>query len=188
MGTSVSQGSPRNINWNAVLSGYRDEFVSENRILSEIWRAYEKEKISNLLKTTAIFDCYTVVSSSRDASEAIARYDSYLSEKKRNSIIAEIAKRTIPTSFEVDQPSNAWMARLFSEITNYVLSRDVSGFVGESYRNKSVKELIEFKDRLRSKVIRSISEEKVVVRSIKEWRAFVDNSVNKLKSISDAKD
>jgi formylmethanofuran dehydrogenase subunit E-like metal-binding protein len=54
--------------------------------------------------------------------------------------------------------------------------------VGTSYRNKSVKELIAFKDSVANKVNNVISSEKRVFKSQSDWNSFVDNSIAKLKS------
>lgn len=62
------------------------------------------------------------------------------------------------------------------------MSRDASGFVGENYRNKSVKDLIDFKKTVSDKVNQIIMSEKKNFKSQSDWNSFVDKSISKLKS------
>src|SRR5436853_7771405 len=102
MGTSISQPSLRNTNWSPVYAGYKNEFIPEDRIIKEIWRASENDEIpiSESLKNEAIYECYSAVSSSKNFQEAIQKYNHFILENKSNSIIAEFAKRVIPAAFQ----------------------------------------------------------------------------------------
>jgi hypothetical protein len=184
MGTSVSHPSLRNTNWSAVHAGYQNAFIPENRIINEIWRACEKDAtpISDMLKSKAIYECYSAVNSSNSFQEALKKFDTSIRENKNNSIVAEFAKRVIPSAFQSNNPAENWTARFFSELTNYVMSRDMSGFVGEKYRNKSVGELINFKRNITRKVFEIVSSEKVSIKTQKDWNSFVNKSVDKLKT------
>ena len=184
MGTSVSQASLRNTNWSPVHAGYQNEFIPEDRIINEIWRAAEKDEvpISETLKSDAIYQCYSAVESSKSFQEAIQKFNNSLRKNKNNSIIAEFAKRTIPVAFQSQNSTENWKAKFFSEITNYVMSRDTSGFVGENYRNKSVKELINFKKSISEKVFNIVSSEKTNIKSKQDWNSFVKTCISKLKS------
>ncbi len=184
MGTSVSQSSPRNTNWSPVHAGYENEFIPKERIISEIWRASENEEapISQVLASDVIYQCYSAVNNSDSFQEAVQKFSDYIRESKSNSIVAEFAKRAIPASYQSENPAGNWTARFFSEITNYVISRDVSGFVGENYRNKSVRDMVDFKKSVSGKVSEIISSESVNIRSQKDWNSFIDQSISKLKS------
>jgi len=183
MGTSISQSSPRNTNWSPVHAGYQRENIPESRIINEIWRASENEDtpISAAIKSKGVFDCYSAVTSSNNISEAIQKYTSSLIENKNNSIITEFAKRSIPTAFQSSNPGESWAVSLFSEITNYVMSRDVSGFVGDKYRNKTIRDLVSFKKDMANRVANIISAETKRFRSQQEWNSFVDKSIDLLK-------
>lgn len=185
MGTSISQPSPKNTNWKPLHSSYQNPYIPEQRIINEIWRASENQEnpISVSLKSDSIFDCYNAVKESKTFQEAVEKINKAVALKKNNSIMAEFAKRVIPPSFQANKPPNNWAARFFCEINNYVLSRDTSGFVGEKYRNKSVKELIEFKKNIAKKVIETIQLPKKQILSKKDWNKFIDNSIKKLKTI-----
>lgn len=188
MGTSTSQSSPRkSSNWKRVFVCYESNNLPDNRVMNEVWRASETSEkdskpLSSEMKTQAIYSCYEAVKSSKNFQEALQKFNKTIIETKGNSIVAEFAKRVIPSAFQSNNPSEQWTNSFFKEVTNYVMSRDASGFVGENYRNKSVKELIEFKKTVSSKVEKVIKTEKKDFNSQAEWNSFVDNSISKLKS------
>lgn len=188
MGTSVSQSSPRkSSSWKRVFVCYENNNIPENRIVNEVWRASEtsdkdSSPLSTEMKSQAIYSCYEAVKSSNNFQDALQKFNSTIFETKNNSIIAEFAKRVIPIAFQSNNPSEQWANSFFKEITNYVISRDASGFVGENYRNKSVKELIEFKKNISNKVSQIISSETKEFKSQTDWNSFVDKSISKLKT------
>lgn len=188
MGTSVSQSSPRkSSSWKRVFVCYENNSIPENRVVNEVWRASEtSEKGSNPLssemKSEAIFSCYVAVKTSRNFQEALQKFNNKILETKSNSIVAEFAKRVIPIAFQTKNPSSEWTNSFFKEVTNYVISRDASGFVGENYRNKSVKELIDFKKNISTRVAQVIGSQKRDFNSQSDWNSFVDISISKLKS------
>lgn len=184
MGTSVSQASPRNTNWSPVHAGYKNEFIAEERVISEIWRASENQEIpiSEFISSEAIYQCYSAVNDSQNFQEAMRKFNGYIADTKSNSIVAEFAKRAIPAAFQSDKPAESWAARLFSEVTNYVMSRDASGFVGGNNRNKTVSEMIDFKRNVTSKVSEIVGAQTRNIKSPKDWSSFVNESISRLKS------
>lgn len=184
MGTSVSQPSERSTNWRRVLICYENNKIPQERLVNEIWRASENESIpiSNMLKTDAIFSCYEAVKTSKNYSEALTKFNQKIIELKGNSIIAEFAKRVIPIAFQAKNPSEQWTKSLFSEITNYVVSRDAPGFVGEGNRNQSVQDLIEFKKGVSNHINQIIITKPKQFSSKKGWNSFVDESISKLET------
>ena len=187
MGTSVSQHSPRvSKKWNPVHVCYTNDNIPENRVLIEIWRAAdnptEQVRWSNEMKSDVIYSCYEIVKSSSNMQEAISRFRENILSNKSNSIAAEFAKRSIPVAFQGTNPANDWVNKFFSEVTNYVVSRDTSGFVGENYRNKTVKDLDGFKNRLRDNLNQIVQSQLRDIKSQKDWSAFIDNTVAKIKS------
>lgn len=184
MGTSVSQASPRNTNWSPVHAGYKNEFIPEERIISEIWRASENQEtpMSDSIASDTIYNCYTAVSNSANFQEALQKFNGFIAENKSNSIVAEFAKRAIPAAYQSNNPVQGWMAKFFSELTNYVMSRDTSGFVGGNNRNKTVQEMINFKKNITTKVSGIVSSESRTIRNSEEWKSFVNESIERLKS------
>jgi hypothetical protein len=185
MGTSISQGSPKTSNWKPVLACYSNDNFSNERIINEVWRASENEKIpfSSMMKSDIIFECLNIVNSSINYNEAIQKFDSAVLNSKQNTIVAEFAKRIIPKSFLSDKPAEQWKNNFFVELTNYVVSRDASGFVGKNKRNESVNDLITFKKYISNKVNEIVGSEKIKIKNKKDWNVFVDSSIAKLKSV-----
>ncbi len=188
MGTSVSQPSPRNsTNWKRVFLCYENDNIPDDRVVNEVWRASENFReqvpISNEIKSESIYKCYEVVKNSKSFQEAIKNYNDYLVSNKKNSIIAEFAKRVIPMSFQSSNPENNWKSLFFSEVTKYVVSRDAPGFINKENRNKTVSEMMEFKKRISSVVQDKINNIKIEPKSYNEWKSFVDSSINNLKAV-----
>ncbi|MFH1648442.1 MAG: hypothetical protein ABIA11_01760 [Patescibacteria group bacterium] len=183
MGTSVNQASPRVTNWNRVFACYSNENIPESRVINEIWRASENEKspISDDIKSEATFSCYQAVRESRNLGEALLRINEKLIESGTNSIVTEFAKRAVPLAYMSKSPAENWKTFLFSELTNYVISRDASGFVGSRYRHKSVADLIEFKKNIGERVRGVVSSKKTDPKSLSEWQSFVNTVIKTLK-------
>lgn len=185
MGTSISQPSARTSNWKRVFVCYERQEIPENRVINEVWRASENEDIpiSAQIKSDAVFSCFEAVKSSQSVQEALQKANKSIMENKGNSIIVEFAKRAIPASFQSNDPIQQWTNSFFVEMTNYVISRDASGFVGGQNRNKSVKELIDFKKSISNKVIQIVNAGNKGFNSKSEWNSFVDESILQLKSV-----
>jgi len=185
MGTSISHGSPRTSNWKPVLACYSSDNIPRERVINEIWRAFEKEAtpISSMMKSDSIYECYNSVNTSKNYRDALQKFNEIIVKTKQNTIVAEFAKRVIPLAFQSDKPSEHWKSSFFKELTNYVVSRDASGFVGEKFRNKSVTDLIAFKKSIGQKVNEIISADKTKIKNKSDWNAFIDSSITKLKSV-----
>jgi hypothetical protein len=184
MGTSISQPSKRTPNWRPVFKCYENDKIPENRAINEVWRASENEDkpISLHLKSESIYNCFEAVKSSSSIAEAMQKFNLSILKNKNNSIVSEFAKRAIPLAFQSTNPSGHWINNFFSEVTNYIVSRDTSGFVGDKYRNKNVNELINFKKSINSRVNQILGNEGSSINSHSSWNLFVDSSINKLKT------
>lgn len=183
MGTSVSQQSPRIPNWNRVFACYKYENIPEDRIINELWRASEHQEISisDFLKSDAAYGCYQAIQSSKDVFEAQIKFQSVLSYSGKNSIITELGKRVIHKSYLSNNPAKEWRSLFFSEVTNYLVSRDASGFVGKNFRNKTVSDMIEFKKRI-SNTAKSIAlKYRKEPKSLNDWKNYIQSTVDKLK-------
>jgi len=188
MGTSISQSSPRkSSNWKRVLVCYEDNKLPDSRVVNEIWRAAETTEkgqlpISVEMKSANIYACYQAVSEASTFQEAIQSFNRTLAENKSNSILAEFARRVIPASFQSDNPPSHWTTNFFKEVTAYIVSRDASGYVGDSYRNKSVQELIAFKQVIAQRIDQTVGSGANEARSVNEWERLVDQTIAKLKN------
>ena len=184
MGTSISQPSKRTPNWRPVFKCYENEKIPEYRAINEVWRASENDEIpiSSHLKSEAVYNCYEAVKNSNSTIEALQKFNHSILKNKNNTIVSEFAKRAIPMAFQSSNPSNQWINSFFGEVTNYIVSRDTSGFVGDKYRNKNVSELINFKKSINSRINQILGGDDRKVNSYSSWNSFVDSSVKKLKT------
>lgn len=184
MGTSTSQPSPNNSNWKPAFACYREESIPAERVVNEIWRAVENQSdnVKTTLKSDAIYSCFNFVLNSENHFQALNNFNNYLIENKTNSIISEFAKRSIPIAFTSKQPANNWKKHFFAELTSYFVSRDVSGFVGKNYRNKTVGELIDFKKSISKNIVKKM-EFDAKINSKQDWGKFVDKAISKLKEV-----
>src|ERR1700761_6440097 len=128
MGTSISQASPRTTNWSPVHAAYRSKEISEVRIVKEIWRAFDNEStpISTILKGEVFFDCYRTIRDAQNIRSATRQFDELLQDKKHNSIVAEFSKRAMTPAFYAQDRLAGWKASLFVQVTDYIISRDIS--------------------------------------------------------------
>ncbi len=186
MGTSINQHSPRNPRWKPLHTTYENDKIPEENVLKELWRAAdnptEAVRWSNEMKSDIIYSCYEIINSSDNFQEALSKFNNEVFSTKTNSIAAELAKRAIPNAYQSSNPSAEWTNKIFSEITNYIISRDISGFVGEKFRNKTVKDLDAFKQRLNSNLNEILRMQKKGIKTRKDWNGFVDDTIKKLKS------
>ncbi len=179
MGTSISHPSPYNKNWKPVRIGYENPNVSLKTVISQIWRASENQSkpLSTDLSSDTVFRCHEIVKNSKNVNEALKTYSSEVLKSKQNSIVAEFAKRAIPISMNSENPAKAWRSNFFSEVTNYIISRDASGYVGENYRNKSIADLGSFKNSIKQEVGSLINQISMEPTSPKQWNSFVSQAI-----------
>ncbi|MFX1446426.1 MAG: hypothetical protein ACFFHV_23785 [Promethearchaeota archaeon] len=148
MGTSKSQGSPSTPPWNAVKKAYQKPDIDNNRISQLLWRAGSSEPSTNLialLGQPVAFSCLNIILKSEDIFSASHEATRNISRDKHAGITAEIARRAIISSFETPEKTKNYIASLFKEATNYLISRDLSTLVGTSPRLEELKNTTKIK-------------------------------------------
>jgi hypothetical protein len=146
MGTSVSHRSPPTIGWKSISACYSSPDAPLDRTATEIWRAafQQDESLRTQLGSQVVADCIKAASESLPREEVKQRVKE-ISATKQNSVVGEFAKRAFLLkaggAFEGETPT----AVLFRQLTDYYISRDIPGYVGPSYRCKTVAELRELK-------------------------------------------
>lgn len=61
------------------------------------------------------------------------------------------------------------------------VSRDANGYVGETYRNKSVGELRDFKKTMKESVTKHLDSVKMKPTNFNTWNSFVTEALEKVK-------
>lgn len=184
MGTSVNQASAKSPNWDAAHAGYRSS-LPVDRVVQEIWRAATNQKQGDIAKLLAqpivarVGQIAVDASSPLEASTAVRRE---ISRSKEASLAADIAHRAAVQCVTSENRVQAYGERLFAEACNYLLSRDLPGFVGGAHRNQTVGDTLAFKMSVLDSTVRVVQERGRPDFSTNEkWRTYVEGVVDGLK-------
>lgn len=182
MGTSTSHPSPPTINWHAVWAGYTDPHVPLERIVAEVWRAISRqaEPIENFLASPLLFRCHQLVRQSPNLPHALQTVTRTLAKSKTNTIISELGRRCVAPAFDFPEPVRAWRGLLFEHVTDYLVSRDISGYVGESFRNRNVRDVVHFKESALTRIRDIVAGIPGDPDSPREWRTYVRRALSAL--------
>jgi len=187
MGTSVSHHSPDTHNWRAVAASYLSENVPVDRISQEVWRAATNQPFGNLplsLADPIIARCLGTAIVSSSPQEAIRNVSRLIAESGEASLATDIARRAAIASFA--EPGNRRMnfvRALFSEAVDYLVSRDLSGYVGKGDRIKDVSSSITFKAHIKKQVesiIDSNPAPENIEASSDKWKTYVISQIQNL--------
>ena len=160
MGTSVSQASRNSTNWSAVRATYRSEAIPVDQVVREVWRAAQADSDQDwreMLSTPIVASCLNITLESGSASQAVNAAAKEIAYGEGGSIAAELAKRAVVQSFGGANRAQVFSQAVLAEATDYLVSRDLSGYVGTVGRNKSVQDSIAFKDLIRQRVAEVVS-------------------------------
>src|SRR5688500_5916952 len=105
MGTSTNQRSPRLPRWDAVAATYRNDTLSVERVVQEVWRAASLQNDLNwaeLVVAPAVSTCLRAAVNSSTAAEAATMATRDIFRLRQASFVAELAKRAAVQSFEAD--------------------------------------------------------------------------------------
>jgi hypothetical protein len=184
MGTSSSTPSPRTLSWRAVEAGYRSPNVPVDRLIQEIWRAAQRDGgWGELLAARAVQRVASIVTDAPTAQEALARVSREIVSTKASTIATEVAKRAIPQAFRESDRAAAFSRALFAEASNYLVSRDLAGYVGADYRSQTPKDAMTLKDVVRGRVREIVTEAGPPrATSAASWRAYVTEALRRLTS------
>jgi hypothetical protein len=159
MGTSVSHPSPKTRNWEAAQATYKSDDFPVERVLREIWRAATNQESGNLaeqLSAPIINRLREITEKGGTTLEVASAINREIALSRQNSLGVEIARRAALQSINAQNRSQAFNERLFAEASNYLVSRDLSGFVGSEFRNKNVTDSIQFKQAVTNAAIQTV--------------------------------
>jgi len=150
MGTSINQSSPRTLNWKAAQAGYRDADVPISRVAAEVWRAAMNQPSGNLERLLAqpiVARIGALVEQSTSSLDLSRKSAFEIARSKQSTLATEIARRACVQVAGTKDWRADFTAKLFSEATAYLVSRDLPGFVGLG-RVHNVEEAVRFKSSL----------------------------------------
>jgi hypothetical protein len=183
VGTSTSQGSPRNVNWGAVNAAYRSTAIPIDRVVQELWRAARSDTAANwqhLLGEASVRLCLRAALESETPEQAVRKASHEIARERVSSLPAEIAKRATVKAFTGGDRATAFAQALFSEVTRYLVSRDLAGLVGISARTRTTSETIAFKDKVLHQVTMTVREVGARGVTLRNWESFLKNVVDRL--------
>jgi hypothetical protein len=165
--------------------------VTVDRLVQEVWRAAQSEEEADwrtLLKSPGVTFCLDASAVAQTPEQALSSAEREIGRARQSSIAAGVAKRALVQGFLIrDDARRGFAEALFSEATNYLVSRDLAGYVGEHFRNRRVSDAIEFKESIRSHVRQEVSmliEEEGLpqIGDLEGWEGFIDAAVTRLSS------
>lgn len=187
MGTSVNQRSPSTPNWNAALTAYETESIPIERAVQEIWRAATNQPEGNLavdLGAPIIAECLRITEGANSREQALRDVRRTVALSGQTSLAADIAQRAVTQSFtKLQDRTTAFVESLFAEAGNYLVSRDLPGYIGRDQRTKTVSEAIGLKSAVQAetvKVIRETPRPPGLLSSPQPWRTFVNDAITRL--------
>ena len=147
-------------------------------------RAATNQPEGNLLRDLSepiVAECLRIVEGANTRSAAIQQFRQVVALSGQTSLAAEIAQRAIVPTFQaVEERTSAFVRSLFSEAGNYLVSRDLPGFIG-SGRLNNVSDAIAFKNNIRQQISQMVSEVFPPAKGLFEaavWREYVDQVVS----------
>jgi len=187
MGTSVSHRSPDTHNWHAVAASYLSEDFTVERINQEIWRAATNQPSGNLPMSLAepiIAECLKTVMDSSSAQEAVHDVSRLIAVSGKANLATDIARRAAVSSLiESGNRRMNFIKYLFSEVVDYLVSRDLSGYVGWGDRIRDVSSSIVFKRDIKKEVKHIIdnnpARENIETNS-ESWKTYIISQINNL--------
>jgi hypothetical protein len=185
VGTSSSTPSPATFNWTAASVGYRDAGVPIDRVIREIWRAAQRESEGNwaqLLAQPIVGSLRAIARSSVSPQDAARLASRAIAESAASSLATDVARRALVQAFAPGDRSINYVQALFSEASNYLVSRDLASFVGPGARSNTVAEAVDFKDGVRARVRELIGDVVGAQTSSEAWPDIVRSSVERLRT------
>jgi hypothetical protein len=187
MGTSTNQRSPRTPNWKSVEVAYTFPNIPVQRTAQEIWRAATQEPDGGIvsgLRSPVVARCLEIVQNSRSAIETAQKVKRLLALSGQTSLAGEIAQRAAVIAHQSrENRTNAFVKSLFSEASNYLVSRDLPGFVGTADKVRTVQTATALKTSIVREVstnVSSVPKPSGKLTSPRNWQKFVNTVIDHL--------
>ncbi len=188
MGTSVSQRSPSTRPWRITHAAYASSEVPVERVVQEVWRAADSQPEESLpadLSAAIVAECLRIAMTASSRVEAVQDAAQAVAFSEESSLAADIAQRAVVRSFSVPGNRTAAFTRaIFVEAGDYLVSRDLPGFVGVSERMTNIDEAIAFKDGIRETISKAVEDVELPdeIENPANWSEYVGRVVSRLQS------
>lgn len=155
MGTSISQGSPNDLNWRRARIAAASPSVPVELSVRELWRAAAQNSVaswSELLSSAGVISCLNLAVSSENRVYVPRRAAQEIGRSRQSSIATDIARRALVRALSREDRDQAFVEFLFIEAANYLVSRDASTQVSPTNRNRNVSDVIAYKRQVADRV------------------------------------
>jgi hypothetical protein len=190
VGTSVSQGSPSTPNWQVTQATYHNPQIPVERTVEELWRAADSQEEENLtrdLRAPIIAECLRITLASSTRSEAVRNVARAVAASGQSSLAAEIARRAAARSFSGGGSSTMAFAKaVFVDAGDYLVSRDLPGFVGISEKIPKVSDLMALKKGIRDRIAEVVEDVDMLGEAsvVEGWSDYAGRIVDSLKGLA----
>ncbi len=188
MGTSISHASPRTANWRAVGAIYASEAIPVDRATQELWRAATNQPVGDLgvdLGHPIVAACAQIVRDVPSRADAVARVRQTLALSGVASLATDIAQRAAVSCFATPGDRvGAFVQSLVGEATNYLVSRDLPGYIGTSSRLGTVPDAMSFKAQILDharQTVQSVPRPPGVEASPPSWMSYITTVIGRLE-------
>jgi len=183
MGTSTCHRSPStSLPWRFANVGYQNPGVTNDQLVRDIFiavKATNGEEYVNSYSLPSIYSFVKMANTIKDPKDIEINADNEIVKNKDASIYVDIAKRALVKTITKKEKGENYISNLFAETAEYLVSRDVSGYLG-SEKIKKVKDIIKLKQQVRNIVIKESKKVKTKIKSERDLRTHVHKIINNL--------
>jgi hypothetical protein len=185
MGTSVNQASPDTLNWRAVQASYTDDDVEVDRVVQELWRAATNQPDADfaiMLSNPIVARLRAIALKGGTPLVVASEGNRAIAESKQASLVTDIALRAAVQAASTPHPAQSFSERVFAEACNYLVSRDLPGYVGKVERSRTIPDLVQFKQSIIDVTTTAVRKAGVPSRSTAQaWQKHVQHVIAALQ-------
>jgi hypothetical protein len=182
LGTSHSHRSPKTLLWAAAVTAYTSENILPSRAIEEVWKAIKSQPDSNFvedLRSPIVAKCLQISLRGMSPEQTSVEVSRTIALSGQSSIATDIARRAAVFSARNPQDRiNSFVQYLFSKAFDYLVSRDLSGYIGYSKRTRNVSSSIEYKNSMQNEVKKIVSDfppPEGLERETEIWDKYIDD-------------
>ena len=184
MGTSVNQSSANSPSWAVAQAGYKGN-IPIDRVVQEIWRAATHPKegdLARLLAQPIVARIGQIAFGANSPDQVASATNREITRSKAASLASDIAQRAAIQCVLGENRAQIYGERVFAEACNYLLSRDLPGFVGGTNRNRTVADSLAFKRSILDSTTRAVQTAgRPDFSTERTWRRYVEAVLTHLR-------
>jgi hypothetical protein len=169
------------VNWRAAITTYTSEKATVGRTVEEVWKAVKYQQDSSFVQdlgSPIIVKCLQIALSEISPEQVSTEVGRAVALSGKSSIAADIAKRAaVFSSRNPRDRINYFVQYLFSKACDYLVSRDLSGYVGSTTHIRNISASIEYKNNVEHEVKRIVNEYPIpngLEENVKIWNTYVN--------------